>query len=307
MRLLGVASRCIAVAALALGFGACSEGTPVAPTGAILRMSVSPNKIGATGTAAVTLQALRGNGTPVNPGTEIRLSTTIGTIEPVVHTDSDGVAHATLEGDGNVGTAKVSAYSGAMDPVEVEVAIGSLAASVQLQVTPASVPETGGILNLVALVRDDQGQPLADAAVSFTSEVGTLASGGSFIFSDSSGEARDTLTVAEADLQTISDDNFDVAAEVGGSGGVQTDTFSVAIQRIPRASFDFTRVDNTVTFTDTSTGGPTNWLWDFGDTSPLSTQRNPVHTYPGMGNYIVTLTVSNSTGSDSASATVAIP
>jgi hypothetical protein len=286
---------------------ACSEGTPVAPTGAILRMSVSPSRISGTGTADVTVQALRGNGNPVNPGTEIRLSTTIGTIDPVVHTDNDGVAHATLKGDGRVGTAKVSAYSGAIEPVEAEVAIGSLAASVRLQVTPASIPETGGILSLLALVRDDQGQPLPDASVNFTAETGVLTSGGSFLLSDANGEASDSLTVAAADLQTISDDNFEVTAEVGGTGGVQSDAFSVTIQRIPRASFTFQRVDNTVTFTDTSTGGPTSWLWSFGDSTPQSTQRNPVHTFPGLGNYSVTLTVSNAIGSDSVSAVIQIP
>ncbi len=298
----------MAVAAVALlPVLSCSEGTPTAPTGAILRMSVSPIRIAATGTATVTIQALRSNGTPVNPGTEIRLATTIGTIEPVVHTDNDGVAHGNLKGDGRVGTAKISAYSGAIEPVEAEVAVGSLAATVRLQVTPASIPETGGTLTLLALVRDDQGQPLPDASVNFTSETGVLASGGSFLFSDANGQATDTLTVGAADVQTISDDNFEVTAEVGGTGGVQTDSFSVTIQRIPQASFTFQRVDNTVSFVDTSTGGPTNWLWTFGDSTPSSSQQNPVHTFPGTGTYTVTLTVSNAIGSSSASNIVQIP
>ncbi len=36
----------------------------------------------------------------------------------------------------------------------------------------------------------------------------------------------------------------------------------------------------TVDFTDTSTGSPTNWLWDFGD-GHCSTEQHPIHTYRG--------------------------
>lgn len=46
-------------------------------------------------------------------------------------------------------------------------------------------------------------------------------------------------------------------------------------------------------FTDGSIGA-TSWAWDFGD-GTTSTQRNPVHDFPGYGTYTVKLTVSNDT------------
>jgi PKD repeat protein len=46
----------------------------------------------------------------------------------------------------------------------------------------------------------------------------------------------------------------------------------------------------TVSFTDTSTGNPTAWSWDFGDGSPPATEQNPTHTYERAGSYTVTLT-----------------
>jgi len=291
---------------LVLSLG-CEEGTPVSPSGAILRISAQPTRIGKSGVSNITLQALRSNGIPVNPGTEIRLSSTIGVVDAVVYTDSDGVAHAALRGDGRVGTATVSAYSGAVEPVTVDVAVGSLAASVRLQVTPSGVPETGGTLALLALVRDEDGEPLADATVNFTSEVGTLDSGGGFLVSDETGKATDVLTVSAADLQTVGGDSFEVTVEVGATGGVQSDTFTVSVQRAPRASFTFQRIENTVAFTDTSTGGPTSWRWDFGDGNQ-STLQNPVHTYAaGAQSYFVTLTVRNAVGEDTTNATVSIP
>ncbi len=45
-----------------------------------------------------------------------------------------------------------------------------------------------------------------------------------------------------------------------------------------------------VTFTDTSTGSPDRWWWDFGDGSVGSTLQNPTHTYLCQGTYSVTLT-----------------
>jgi len=55
-------------------------------------------------------------------------------------------------------------------------------------------------------------------------------------------------------------------------------------------------VGQTVQFTDTSSGGPTTWAWDFGD-GQGSTQQNPAHVYGGPGTFQVTLTAGNGSGS----------
>jgi PKD repeat protein len=60
-----------------------------------------------------------------------------------------------------------------------------------------------------------------------------------------------------------------------------------------------------VQFTDTSTGSPTAWNWDFGD-GATSTAQNPGHTYSSPGMYTVTLTASNVAGSSTATATVTV-
>ncbi len=56
---------------------------------------------------------------------------------------------------------------------------------------------------------------------------------------------------------------------------------------------------NTTFFTNTSTGDPITYTWDFGDGSPLSSLENPSHTYTAAGDYSVTLTAANDAGSDS--------
>lgn len=50
-----------------------------------------------------------------------------------------------------------------------------------------------------------------------------------------------------------------------------------------------------VAFTDTSTGDPTAWLWNFGD-GTTSTERHPSKTYSAPGSYTVTLTATGKDG-----------
>ncbi|AKB80284.1 cell surface protein [Methanosarcina horonobensis HB-1 = JCM 15518] len=57
-----------------------------------------------------------------------------------------------------------------------------------------------------------------------------------------------------------------------------------------------------VSFTDSSTGSPTAWSWNFGD-GTSSTQKSPTHTYSTAGNYTVTLTASNTAGSNTVTKT----
>lgn len=53
-------------------------------------------------------------------------------------------------------------------------------------------------------------------------------------------------------------------------------------------------------FTDSSTGSPTSWAWDFDNNgSTDSTEQNPEYTFSSAGTYTVKLTVSNAYGSDS--------
>ena len=53
----------------------------------------------------------------------------------------------------------------------------------------------------------------------------------------------------------------------------------------------------TVAFTDLSAYNPTSWSWTFGD-GGTSTARNPSHTYNSGGVFTVSLTATNSAGSD---------
>ena len=58
----------------------------------------------------------------------------------------------------------------------------------------------------------------------------------------------------------------------------------------------------TIQFSDESVAEPTSWSWNFGD-GGTSSMQNPSHTYTANGTYTVSLTASNSSGSNTCSKT----
>lgn len=62
-----------------------------------------------------------------------------------------------------------------------------------------------------------------------------------------------------------------------------------------------------VLFTDTSTGNPTSWVWDFeNDGIPDATVQNPAFVYPGPGQYTCKLTVADAFSTDFVTKTIGI-
>jgi PKD repeat protein len=87
------------------------------------------------------------------------------------------------------------------------------------------------------------------------------------------------------------------AAGGAGSAGIIIVSYSYPVTLA--ASFtdlpDPSNIDQSVTFTDTSAGTPTIWLWNFNDGN-TSTLQNPTHAFPTAGDYTILFNISNATG-----------
>ena len=96
---------------------------------------------------------------------------------------------------------------------------------------------------------------------------------------------------------------YTVSLTVTGPGGQDTLTLTdeIVVSDVPEAGF--TRSASTVAFgaavdfTDTSTGDPYQWFWDFGD-GETSNARNPSHVFTAPGAYQVMLVATNACGAD---------
>lgn len=291
---------------LSLIFGmACDKANPVAPSGTVLTMTANPTRISTNGESTIFLKALRPDGQPVFEGTEFNLNTNLGTLPTVLQADVNGEASATLKANGVSGTATVTARVGSSEAQTIDITVGIQAAIVRLQASPSTLREDGGAVELTAILWDEQGDFLGNADVVFSADVGILDSGNGIVQTDSGGTAEDRLVVRGRDVNVLSGDSFEVRAESANAGSLISDSVTISISRPPRAGFNFNVEGLTATFTDTSTGDPTSFLWNFGDGS-TSEVRNPSHIYQVAGTFVVTLEARNAAGSDSISRSITV-
>ena len=127
-----------------------------------------------------------------------------------------------------------------------------------------------------------------------TATVITPIGGGPFSYSWSPNVSNtDVATNLAAGTYTVT------VSDIGG-GCPQNIEIIVPSTPSPVASFranplKMSYLDPYCEFTENSNGSIT-WLWDFGDGSSTETIQNPVHTFPGTGDFPVTLTITNADG-----------
>lgn len=174
----------------------CDSAGPIAPTGTTLIVTAAPTKIGVNGTSEITIIGRKPDGNPLQRDTEIRLTSSLGTIASLVLTDGQGIATATLRADSRTGKATVSAStigsggtgtgggagsgssggtSGGSGTVEVQVGeTAETKPTLLLSANPNNVPVTG-TSNLTIIGRNPDGTPVAAGlTVILTSTLGTL-------------------------------------------------------------------------------------------------------------------------------------
>jgi len=153
------------------------------------------------------------------------------------------------------------------------------------------------------VVADFSGTPLSGAAplnVSFTDLSTGSPTSWSWDFGDTGSSA---LQNPSHDYTTPGTYTVTLTATGPGGSDMETKVDYVVVNVPVVADFSGSPLSGTaplnVSFTDLSTGSPTSWSWDFGDTGSSALQ-NPSHDYAVAGTYTVTLTATGPGGSDMA-------
>lgn len=284
---------------------ACDKVPLLAPSESLLTLSINTTTLPVNGTAEVVATVTEASGTPVQNGTTVNFTSSVGVVEPREARTEGGVARVTFRAGAQSGTARIGAFSGATRATEVEILVGGAAASVvTVRAEPSSVPPTGGTVQVVAVVTDVAGNRLPGAPVVFASDTGTLGSNSGA--TDQNGEARTTLTT---NRQTV------VRANVAGKEGQAT----VSVVDLPSASVSVSPANPlvglptvfTITPGNSANGNPVrNVVVDFGDGTPPATlgaitSATPVsHVYNRADTYTVTTTVTDTAGQSRSSSTI---
>ena len=152
--------------------------------------------------------------------------------------------------------------------------------------------------------------PYCDGGSINFSDVSTTSSGTinqwQWNFGDPASGVNNTSTIQNPAHTFSAAGTYTITLTVTTNSGCQSApyTFQVTIYPKPVSNFSFPNAvclpSGATQFTDLSTVGAgntiTNWLWNFGDGSPTSTQQNPLHNYSGTGPYNVSLTVTTNNG-----------
>lgn len=148
----------------------------------------------------------------------------------------------------------------------------------------------------------NQGNPIGSALVTIV--IDTTQTGTTYykqVYTDSYGIYEDVITLSDATVGfvTITTDSCGVPSE-RVSWFSQNDLFIEELFFVCDTSgstceafyiFANTPLPLTVEFVDLSLGNPDYWLWDFGD-GTTSTEQSPLHTFPNIGIYNTSLTIS---------------
>ena len=255
-----------------------TPGTPTTPT--------TPTTPSSTSTS--------GAGTPVQNGTVITFTTTLGRIEPVDARTHNGQVRVRFISTGQSGVATITAFSGGASAKLENLRVGTAAAErVLLSATPAVLPPSGGTTEIAARVEDTTGAGLPGVPVTFTADQGSLGTGTAL--TDSNGIAKTSL---QATRTTI------VTANVAGK------TATVTVNLSARTGVSITGPTTPVaagipvTFTVGVAAAPAiirDVTVDFGDgqrssLGSLSASTPVQHVYTEEGTYRASATATDSSG-----------
>jgi hypothetical protein len=214
---------------LALLGPSCDKMPLTAPSSSTITLYAARVTVGLNGSVDITATVIESAGTPVQNGTVVTVTTTLGSIDPAEARTNAGKVTVKFNSGTQSGTAEIRASSGGNTVTDgLKISVGAAAAGkVELLANPTALPASGGSVELTAIVSDTSGNRLGGVPVSFTTDNGLL--GQTSVLSDANGEARTVLsTTAKAIVG---------ASVVGGTNGtVKSDNLTIPVRVGPTVS-----------------------------------------------------------------------
>lgn len=288
---------------------ACDRAQLTSPTGSSISITSDRDVLPLNGQATLRAVVIESAGTPVQNGTVVNFTTTLGLVEPPEAKTVNGIATAVFNAGSISGTSVIHAFSGGARTGSgnsssggVEIRVGAAAAGgISVSATPPSVSQSGGTVTISALVLDSANNPLPGVSVLFSASSGVLQS--TTALSDANGIARTQFTTSQTSTVTA----------IAGSAKADV---QVTVSTAPTVTIEVSPANPTagtpVSFTFTPAAGTGNTTprqiatlrVDYGDgqsetLTNITGSVGTTHNYRNPGGYTVTATtvdVSGNTG-----------
>jgi hypothetical protein len=251
----------------------------------------------------------QGAGTPVQNGTVVSFTTTIGRIEPAEARTQNGQVRVRFVAGNQSGVATITAFSGGASGRIENLRVGTAAVErVVLSANPQSLGPLGGTSELQARVEDTNGQGVSGVEVSFTSSTGSVSPNPAT--TDANGIARATLTTTrEANVvaRVAAAESNEVQVTLNPRTGLRI-TPPTSTGGAPPAALQ--PLVFTVTVGDQALVRNVEISWGDGEETTLGAitgETQVAHTFEEAGTYTVTATATDATGfSESVSTVVTV-
>jgi hypothetical protein len=262
----------------------------------------APTQPPTNGNGGTTSTPTTGAGTPVQNGTVVTFTTTLGRIEPSEARTSNGQVRVRFFSGNQSGIATITAFSGGASGRLENLLVGTAAVErVVVSANPQTLGPSGGSTEISARVEDVGGLALVGVSVTFTASSGQISPNPST--TDGNGIARATLTTTR---------ESNVTATVAGKTSEQ-----LTIGLNPRTGVGITGPTNSIaagqpavfTVNVSADSNIRNVAVNWGDGTSttlgaLSTSTPVQHTYTESGTFNVTATATDATGFSESVATV---
>ncbi len=292
--------------AVAVAVGGCDKAPLTAPTDSAVTLFAANTVVALNGTVEITASVTEPGGVPVQNGTQIVFTTTLGTLDPSEARTSAGRATVRLIAGASSGLAQVRAFSGGAQAEALEIRVGAAAATqIAISASPSAVGANGGTVEILAVATGENNQRLPGVPVSFATSAGSLRD--ATVITDGNGEARTQLTTTReatvtATIGTVSATTIvrvttrpliTITGPSTAIGVGETTTFTINVQ--PQVNGDPIQ-DVTIDFGD----GERRSL------GPVTGTRTVQKAYSRQGNYTVTVSVSDTGGEVTTQATTVV-
>ena len=253
-----------------------------------------------TGTTGTTSTTTAGAGTPVQNGTLVSFTTTIGRIEPSEARTSNGQVRVRFFSGTQSGTATITAFSGGASGKLENLKVGAAAVErVIVSASPQTLPPGGGTSTISARVEDASGLGLSGVPVTFTTDQGSLNP--PTATTDSSGVATTSLNAPRTAKVTanVAGKTADVTVTLSPRTGISISGPTAAVAAGLPAAF---------TVGVAATANIQNVTVDFGDgrqisLGAISGSTTIQHVYNEAGTYTVRATATDASGFTEQAAT----
>lgn len=186
---------------LALALVGCDKVPLTAPTDSAVTLFANNTVVALNGTVEITANVTEPGGVPVQNGTQVTFTTTLGSLEPGEARTSGGRATVRLNAGTASGIAQVRAFSGGAQAEALEIRVGAAAATqLNVSATPSAVGANGGTVDILAVATGENNQRLPGVPVTFGTSAGVLRD--STVITDATGEARTQLTTTREAIVT---------------------------------------------------------------------------------------------------------